>query len=160
MSSRARQKVRAPYTKAATTCHDGEMSDERKKASDLFNESHSVFGRKAPFVEVFPDIAEVRVEWTETADGHKRGLRRATEVGEYINCSSGRCYGGGFSIGAVLREMYRARETEREGSELCRGYEGSPKGKRRHRDCLNFFQYKVRVTYRAPSGEGSPTSTG
>lgn len=41
-----------------------------------------------------------------------------------------------------------SRKTELEGTMSCQGYEGSPKGHRRYRDCENVFSYKVRIDYR------------
>jgi hypothetical protein len=46
--------------------------------------------------------------------------------------------------------MVRARETEKEGSKLCQGSKGFPKGRRIYRKCTNFFKYKITINYRTP----------
>ena len=133
--------------------------DERQKASDVFNEADFVFGRKVSFDEAFPQIEDVVVEVKESGHGIRRDNRRVYRkpyLGEYIDCSNPICYNGGFSIGAILREMVRNRQAELETSKICQGYEGSPKGKRKYRDCVNFFKIKVSVKYKeTPSADES-----
>ena len=68
-------------------------------------------------------------------------------LGEYIDCSNRLCYGGGFSIGQVLREMVDGKQTHRETTRGCRGYEGSPKGRRRYRSCVNHWKITVDIEY-------------
>jgi hypothetical protein len=41
-----------------------------------------------------------------------------------------------------------SRETYQEGSAICRGYEGSPQGRRRYRTCMNYFTYKMTLEYK------------
>ncbi|HEX7189232.1 MAG TPA: hypothetical protein VF423_13500 [Actinomycetes bacterium] len=36
-----------------------------------------------------------------------------------------------------------------ETSSLCRGYEGSPKGRKRVRDCMHLFTVTIDLTYRS-----------
>jgi len=129
---------------------------DRKKASDVFREWRPVFGEKSSFKEAFPEIDDLKIECKET--GHLGSVFNnetshyysiENPPGEYIDCSNPLCYNGGFSIGRVLREMIRNKEMEKEGSEICKGYEGSPKGRRRYRNCLNFFKYKVKIKYKS-----------
>jgi hypothetical protein len=61
-----------------------------------------------------------------------------------INCTNPVCYSGGIKLGQPIRDMVRARETEKEGSE------GFPKGRRIYRKCTNFFKYKITIKYRTP----------
>jgi hypothetical protein len=123
----------------------------RQKASDVFRESNFLFAKKSPFAEAFPEIADIRIE---VEIGHASG-GNPTRVytlnnlpGEYVDCNKSACYNGGFSIGDVLREMVRTRESDQNGSAICHGYEGSPKGRRKYRECLNFFRYKVHIDCR------------
>ena len=51
-------------------------------------------------------------------------VARYTNPGEYINCSNPVCYSGGIKLGQPIRDMVRARETEKEGSKLYQGSEG------------------------------------
>ncbi len=73
-----------------------------------------------------------------------------TQVGEYIDCRNSLCYDGGVSVGQMLRDMVEEKKTEAEFSSLCRGYEGSPKGRRKYRNCSNFFEVKIRIEYNPP----------
>jgi len=132
--------------------------DKRQKASDVFNEAQE-FGRKVSFDEEFPQIEDVVVEVTESGHGVRRGskkIHRKQRLREHINCNNPICHGGGFSIGAILREMVRSQQTELETTETCQGYEGSPKGRREYGECPNFFEIKVSVKYKKvpPVGEG------
>lgn len=133
--------------------------DERQKASDVFRDANFMFAQKVPFAKAFPDIHAVRIE-VETGHAPSGNPKRVFSgqhlPGEYVDCDNPLCYNGGFSIGEVLRDMVQKRERDREGRAICRGYEGSPKGRRKYRDCVNFFRYKVRIDYREPSANRGP----
>ena len=126
--------------------------EKRKKAQDVFNEGTFVFGEKTTFEKAFPDVEECVVEVEETGRGRFKSLNQDAKhhrnPGRYINCSNPECYNGGFDIGSAIHDMVRARETEREGSELCQGNEGSPKGRRIYKKCQNFFEYKITIKCR------------
>jgi hypothetical protein len=127
------------------------MADERKKAQELMVErvksGSSVFGGELrTFAEAFPQIAHARVELT--VDGRPGGVYNETFLGEYINCRNPLCHGGGFSIGAVLREMTARRQPTRKGGACCRGNESSKGGRRIYRPCSAFFEYAVTIEYR------------
>jgi len=128
--------------------------DYRKKASEVHAEATYVFSQKVSFAEAFPEIDDVTVEVER--DGQRQTYQKRY-LGEYIDCDKPLCYRGGFSIGEVLREMVRERSTERQGGALCRGNEGSPKGRRVYRKCVMYFRYKVSVTYgNLDTDSGSP----
>lgn len=120
--------------------------DYHKKASEVFNETKFPFTKKGSFDEAFPEIEDVTIEVKE--DGKKSSYSKQFGIEEYIDCTNPLCYRGGFSIGSILREMVSKKQTELETSELCRGHEGSPKGKRIDRQCVNFFEIKVFIKYR------------
>jgi len=126
------------------------MSD-RKKAQDVFNETNFVFATKTTFEKAFPQIKDISVEITESGvgvyHGHGTSHYNKHNLGEYINCSNSLCYNGGFSIGTIIREMVYKKEQEREGTAICQGNEGSPKGRRIYRKCLNLFTYKIYIDY-------------
>jgi hypothetical protein len=44
--------------------------------------------------------------------------------------------------------MVRERKTEHEETGMCRGYTGSPKGRRRRQDCHHIFHVKMSVKYK------------
>lgn len=130
---------------------------QRMKASDVFRETNFLFSRKASFDEAFPEIEDIVIEVAE--DGHgvrhwgrddpKRIYKKPHLPGEYVDCSNPLCYNGGVSVGSIIRDMVRERATKRETSEICHGYEGSPKGRRKYSSCMNFFKVKISITYKA-----------
>lgn len=125
--------------------------NERKKAQDVFNDTNFVFAEKTTFEKAFPTIREISIEVTESDNGMFRRSRTSHlnkhNIGEYANCSNPMCYNGGFNIGGAIREMVSKNEVEREGSDMCQGYEGSPKGRKRYRRCWNEFAYKIHIEY-------------
>jgi hypothetical protein len=111
-----------------------------------------VFSKKVSFKEAFPQIKDLNVEVTEIGSGtnykgQTQSYSKADFPGEFIDCSNPLCYNGGFSIGGIIREMVENNQTDIETSKSCRGYEGSPKGKRRYRSCTSFFKIKVHIDY-------------
>lgn len=127
---------------------------ERTKASDIFRETNFVFSKKVPFLEAFPELEEFRIEVSESPDmiwgkdQRARVYAKENPPGEFVDCTNFVCYSGGVSIGEILRDMIRQRKTEAEVSKGCRGYEGSPKGRRRYRSCMHHFTVKVSLKYK------------
>jgi hypothetical protein len=127
--------------------------DHRPKASEVFRNTNYVFATKLPFNEAFPEIEEIRVEVQETGYGTPNYMGVYDKrVGEFVDCSNSQCYNGGVSVGHIIREMVRERETDREASAICRGNEASPKGRRVYRKCLNQFSLKISLTYKTEQG--------
>lgn len=125
--------------------------NQRQKASDVFQESNFVFAGKVSFAEAFPQIEDVTVEVEESGEGVTwKGKQQygKESLNEYINCSNPLCYNGGFSVSRILREMIHNKQTEIETSAICQGNEGSPKGRRIYRKCLNHFKIKVSMKYK------------
>ena len=126
--------------------------DRRPKAQELFEGSSRPLG-KASLDEAYPQIEDLRVEVEESGEGVSGGRRKSLYTkqdfpGEYVDCRNPICYRGGFSLGSMLWGMVQNNKTESEASGQCRGYEGSPKGGRKYRDCVNFFRVKMSVTYK------------
>lgn len=125
--------------------------ESRKKAQEVFNVTNYVFVQKTTFEKAFPQIKSISVEITESGNGLYQGQHTSNysgyDLSEYINCSNSICYNGGFSIGEVIREMVRKRETDKEGEAICQGHEGSPKGRRIYRKCLNEFSYNIHIDF-------------
>jgi hypothetical protein len=128
--------------------------DDRQKASEVFRNTDFLFATKTTFAKAFPTIKSVRVEVSQTKGMWEKELGAAVydekTVGEFVDCRNTLCYNGGVSVGEMLREMVRDNKTEAEFSRLCRGYEGSPKGRRKYRSCFNFFRVKVKTEYNPP----------
>jgi hypothetical protein len=130
--------------------------DHRPKVTELFANTISPFGSRAPFQQVFPDflkleifIAEQRHLWGER---NERTYTLSNPPGEHFDCSNSFCYGGGFSITQILRNVYEQRLTKFETLVDCRGYEGSPKGHRKYKDCAQYSKVTVRAQYRSSNG--------
>ncbi len=124
---------------------------DRKKASEIHRETEYFLGKKVLFEEAFPEIDDIVVEVEERGHVWDKGFgkRRYTkgQIGEFIDCSNPLCYGGGFSIGSIVQDMVRNKQTDLETTKACRGNEASPKGKRIYRSCGNFFKIKVHIEY-------------
>jgi hypothetical protein len=82
----------------------------REKASEFYRKRPPMFVQQAAFEEVFPDIDRVTVEVEESGYG-AGGYEKSNLPGEFIDCSNPQCYGGGFSIGRILRDMTRQKQT-------------------------------------------------
>jgi hypothetical protein len=126
--------------------------ETRKKASEVDRERFRPFARKVGFKEAFPEIEDVRVEVAKSGAGidewNNHAIYGKEDLGEYIDCSNSLCYDGGFSIGAILRDMVSKKQMDLETSQLCQGNEGSPKGRRIYRKCVNYFKVKVSIKYK------------
>ena len=136
------------------------MVKDRMKATQIFNESSFPFGKKVSFEQAFPEIEDIDIVVVETEGGgivdfdcveyspkrwrstHKMG------VGEYIDCHNSMCYSGGFSIGRIIKQMINDREEEKTGIAFCKRTEGSQKGKKRNRSCINDFRYKISIKFK------------
>lgn len=133
------------------------------KASDLFRDSTPVIGSKGMLGDVYPEIKDITVEVHESGDGvdswnKDRTYDKNYFPGEFVDCSNPSCYGGGFQLGSYLAQMVRERQTDLEDAKTCRGNEGSPKGRRIYRSCLNTFKFKIKIKYK-PQRKQSPAAT-
>jgi len=126
--------------------------ERRQKAQDVFKESKPFLGTVDSFQKAYPMVDELKVTVTEEGDGVLReyatSAYRRDSVREYINCSNSLCYNGGFHLGAILQDMTYAREARWSGSQMCQGYEGSPKGRKRYGPCLNRFEIAIEIKYK------------
>lgn len=132
---------------------------ERMKAQDVFNKTEFVFGKKTTFSEAFPEVKNITLEIEEDgkkptyyshlpdASVKKRVYRKDNFPGEFVNCSNPLCYNGGVRIGLIIDSMTSSKDTKYEKVFFCQGYEGSPKGRKRYRDCINRFKVKITIEY-------------
>jgi hypothetical protein len=128
-------------------------------ASDVFNATHPVFGKKASFADTFPTIEELHVDVLESGSGvrpgfHRRGYDSASAK-EFVNCSNSHCFNGGFNLGDILREVVKSGNTTSETDHYCQGYEGSPKGKKFYQTCDHSFRVKISARYKATQPSAS-----
>jgi hypothetical protein len=110
-----------------------------------------MFGTKVNFDEAFPTIEDITVEVKEAGYMLKR-KSTSTYTKEYLvpsfECNNISCKQGGVSIERVLREMVRNKQAEREEIMSCKGHEGSPKGRRIGRACMNHFEITISINYK------------
>ena len=128
------------------------MHKRIKKASDVYRETIFVYRNKLSFEEEFPQIKSIDISVSESGIGVKdwksiKSYNKNNLPEEYIDCSNSMCYNGGFSIKEIIRKMVSNHLSNYETTELCQGYEGSPNGQIRYRDCLNGFHVNVKITY-------------
>ena len=127
---------------------------ERMKASDVYRESKSLLPKTASFSDVFPEIKDLSIEIEQDSFHNKKldTIKSFYDIknppGPFIDCDNPFCYNGGFNIGNILKYMIVRKETEEENTISCQGYEGSPKGRRKDDDCLNQFNYKIKIKYK------------
>ncbi len=120
--------------------------DHRPKASEVFRNSNLVFAQKVSFEEAFPQIEDITIMGEEFSVGGPHGKQF---------CSNPLCYRGGFSVGSVIRDMVRNKETEREARGLCQGNEGSPKVQKIYRKCYHTFKMKIAIRYKEAADAGA-----
>lgn len=131
--------------------------ERRQKASDVFANTNFLLGQKGSFAQAFPEIKALKVRYTEHGETGFRGeeLRSLSEdtAGEFIDCSNGRCYDGGFALADEIRFMISRRATSGEFFKTCRGNEASPKGRRVYGSCMNYFKGQIEIEYKEHAGE-------
>ena len=118
----------------------------KDKAGAIFGKSQLTVATKASFSEAFPSVQRAWIEVVETFY-RRTVIHHLTEENarEFVDCSNPECYGGGVSIGAVLRWMVATHRSDSTETQLCRGYEGSKR--RRVRDCPHSFTVRVELEY-------------
>ncbi|MGA7986955.1 MAG: hypothetical protein WCB51_00995 [Candidatus Dormiibacterota bacterium] len=118
----------------------------KDKADAVFSKSQLAVATKASFSEAFPSVRRARIEVAETFY-RRTVIHHLTEVNarEFVDCSNPACYGGGVSIGAILRWMVATRRSDATDTQLCGGYEGSKR--RRVRDCPHRFTVRAELEY-------------
>ncbi len=134
------------------------MVKRREKATEVWKAKPSWLGKKnATFEQTFPRIKSMRIEIEEEGEGtttrHGDGTKKhsfsvPSPPGPYIDCSNPLCYNGGLHVGRLLKFMVERGDTELESVESCQGFEGSPKGRKKHGECLNMFKVKIQLEYK------------
>lgn len=135
------------------------MSDKNRRltAQDFVNDGSYVFGEATTFERAYLTIDTIRIEYTISfvggfpRDDEQCGSFVITDkkyIGEFIGCRNSKCYGGGFQIGWILHDMVNTNTCEKSGSINCCGHEGTPKGKKIYRKCMNKCDYKIVLTFK------------
>lgn len=68
--------------------------------------------------------------------------------GGLVRCSNPYCNRGGYEIDMDVHNLIRENAESREFRKACRGDEGSPKGRRIGRRCLNYLRYRITLEYK------------
>lgn len=127
------------------------------KLSDLESQTNYLLPKTSKFDDAYPTIEKLRVE----VRAHGEGFQRFTDRGEWLDvydlksmvaildCRNPRCYRGGLNLDHLLRwEIVERGLTEYETTVGCRGYEGSPKGRKNDGPCDTYFEVMINVTYK------------
>jgi hypothetical protein len=122
---------------------------ERQKLSDLRRDFGSIFGGPPArtWQEAWPEFETLSAKVAESTI-HRDGEFVDWNGRAVVDCSNPHCYGGGVALDEVIAKVYGRRLEHDEEKRMCAGYEGSPKGRRRHRRCLQMFRVVVDATYK------------
>ncbi|MFA5975117.1 MAG: hypothetical protein WC859_03015 [Elusimicrobiota bacterium] len=82
------------------------------------------------------------------ADPVEIRISRIDAVREYIDCHSPLCEAGGFSLGDLLRELIRNRQTEFIGTSFCIGEEQVHPEVPETRACRTRFDVRASLRFR------------
>ncbi len=125
--------------------------DDREKLSNRISKGGYVFGHRiASFAEAFPTIASLQLEVADKQMGDQEARRHVITERAFrsiIDCSNPLCYGGGVDVGPIIHELVAQGKTDDERSVMCRGYEGSPKGRKKYRSCMHIFRIRTHIEY-------------
>ena len=128
------------------------MTENRNTMQDKVNQGSFFFSQPTTFEKAYPMIDDITVKTIENGYGVYKWSNPShfgkTSLGEYINCSNSSCRRGGFWIGKEIWEMVSKRETQRKTIIGCRGDEGSHKGKRMGRSCINHIETEITIKYK------------
>jgi hypothetical protein len=136
------------------------MTRQKKmKASDVYHETEHSFASKTSFEKTFPQIEQLSIEVVETEGikhvdfsafdkiKHRHIHTKESLPGEIIDCRNPNCREGGLLFSSILLKMIAEKLTEFQGTETCRGYEGSPKDLKSQSACSHQFHFKVKIKY-------------
>ncbi len=68
------------------------------------------------------------------------------DIGIYLPCGNPMCEGKGFNIDNFVSMMYFKKETSKEATLKCEGYEKM--GGRNRKDCINYLKIKGEIKYK------------
>lgn len=109
------------------------------------------------FLNAFPTLETVLIEsWQESA-----GVDRAYEppravTSRIISCGKRNCRKGGFDIFRDISEMIDEKLSMKEFVKVCLGNEGSTRGDRLGRGCINTLHYRLTLKYKSGQTPDEP----
>lgn len=126
---------------------------KHEKISDHLARSAPFLAKRVDtFGEAYPTIAKLKVHIKEFSYSPKEVSTWSFNEENFrhsVDCSNSRCFGGGFLVGRELHSLVQKRKETANGTSGCCGYEGSPKGRRRVRDCMHGFTYTFEIEYKS-----------
>jgi hypothetical protein len=98
----------------------------------------------------FIDTLEIRaVEKGRSANPYEIRIIHKDAVRERLDCSNPLCTGGGVSLGDILRDMVRSRQTDFIGASFCTGQEiPHPEVPEPVRSCRNRLEIEATLRFR------------
>lgn len=108
-------------------------------------------GMEGTFSQAFPHIGQFKIEvdqgdavWGEAVPGYFSSVFTANHPPPpVIGCSNRLCQQGGLRIEALIPGPASEYPYSYENIFRCNGHEGSPKGRRIGRSCMNSFRVKM-----------------
>jgi hypothetical protein len=113
--------------------------------------SSGLFGLSDRFEAEFPTIQDAIIRFTESDFGNspKTGVWSLRNNGPVMSCGNPSCQRGGYNLANEVHNMIYAGMSEREIRLSCNGDEGSPKGRRLGRECLQRLEAKITLKFKA-----------
>ena len=114
-----------------------------------------LFGSSDKFESEFPTIEDAVIRFTGSDFGNspRTGVWSLRNNGPVMSCGNPRCQRGGYNLAGEVHNMIYAGTNEREIRLSCNGDEGSPKGRRPGRECLQRLEAKFTLKFKAkPNG--------
>lgn len=115
--------------------------------------SGGLFGLSHRFESEFASIDDAIIQFTESDYGNnpKSGVWSLRNNGPVMACGNPKCQRGGYNLATEVRNMISANMSEREIRLSCNGDEGSPKGRRVGRECMQRLKAKITLKFNADS---------
>lgn len=115
--------------------------------------SRRVFGKLAPFDEVFPELEDAAFEFVEKdfVFEKRRGTWHLNGQGGVMPCGNPSCRRGGYELDRDLRQMLRAGVLRKKFELSCRGDEGSPLGRKIGRKCHRSVEGTLKLRLKVPA---------
>ncbi len=120
--------------------------------------SNRFLAPETSFEKAFPKLKAVFIESVEIGKGTEFSIgapwREKPQYGPkyrlnggLIRCSNPLCNRGGYQVDFEVSDMCREKLISKEFRGACHGDEGSPKGRRQGRRCLNHLRYRITLEY-------------
>lgn len=100
------------------------------------------------FEERYPNIKNIEVEVIELSPdmNNRKSVLGKDGIGITFNCGRSVCKNGGFNLDSLIYLMNNKKETSKEETIICNGYEDM--GRKNKRNCTNVFKIKIEIQYK------------